>query len=161
MTMPLNGSTSPSFHMLSIGFSILTFPSSARATVKGERDMDSIPPTITIFDSLARIELAASMMAFMLEPHILLIVRAGIEAGIPLFRADWRAGCCPIPADRTLPMMTSSIILVSIPVCSRVALLAMAPKSTAGVLNRAPLNLPCAVLTPPTITTSRGYSIEN
>jgi len=23
------------------------------------------------------------------------------------------------------------------------------------------LNLPCAVLTPPTITTSRGYSIEN
>ncbi len=139
---------------------MLIFPSSALATVKGERDMDSIPPTITIFDSLARIAFAANIMAFILEPHILLIVSAGISAGIPALRAACRAGCCPIPACKTLPIITSSTISASTPVCSNVPLIAIAPRSTAGVLNNTPLNLPCAVRTPPTITTSRGYSME-
>ena len=104
--------------------------------------MDSIPPAITMFDSPARIELPANIMAFMLEPHILLIVSAGISLGIPPLMAACLAGCCPIPADRTLPIMTSSIIAGSTLVCSRVALITMAPKSTAEVLNNAPLNFP-------------------
>ena len=142
-----------------MGLSMLTFPSLPLGTVKGACDIDSIPPTIIISDSPERIEVAANIIAFILEPHILFIVSAGILSGMPAFKAAWRAGCCPMPADRTLPIMTSSTVSGSILVCSNVALIANAPKSTAEVSKRAPLNFPWAVLTPPTITTSLAYSI--
>ena len=82
------------------------------------------------------------MIAFILDPHILFTVRAGISAGMPAFSAAWRAGCCPIPAESTFPIITSSIRSASNPVFSKVAEIAIDPKSTAGTLNKAPLNLP-------------------
>ena len=142
ITIPFRGSINPSCIMLSIGVSILTFPSSALATVNGDWDIDSIPPAIIISDSPALIAFAASMIAFILDPHILLIVSAGISAGIPAFRAACLAGCCPIPADNTFPMITSSINSALIPVFSKVEEIAIAPRSTAGTLNKDPLNFP-------------------
>ena len=47
------------------------------------------------------------MMAFMPEPHILLMVVAGTPCGMPAPSAAWRAGAWPRPAGSTQPMMTS------------------------------------------------------
>ena len=82
------------------------------------------------------------MIAFILEPHILFTVSAGISSGIPALMADCLAGCCPIPADKTLPMITSSISSGSSSACFKVSFIAIAPKSTAEVLNKEPLNFP-------------------
>ena len=47
------------------------------------------------------------MMAFMPEPHILLMVVVGTPFGMPAPSAAWRAGAWPRPAGSTQPMMTS------------------------------------------------------
>ncbi len=51
----------------------------------------------------------ASMVAFIPEPHILLIVVQPVVKGKPAPSAAWRAGAWPRPAGSTQPMITSSI----------------------------------------------------
>ena len=41
-----------------------------------------------------------------LDPHTLLMLRAGTFMGMPAATAAWRAGIWPAPAVRTCPMMT-------------------------------------------------------
>ena len=67
------------------------------------------------------------MTAFKPEPHILLIVRQSTLLGSPANNAACRAGAWPRPAERTLPMITSSTTLTSIPVSSNIAFMATAP----------------------------------
>ena len=57
----------------------------------------------------ARIWSAASITAFMPEPHILLTVVAGTLSAMPAPTAACRAGAWPRPAGSTQPKITSSI----------------------------------------------------
>jgi hypothetical protein len=54
--------------------------------------IDSSPPATAIDTSPARIWSAAIMMAFMPEPHILLMVVVGTPLGMAAPSAAWRAG---------------------------------------------------------------------
>src|SRR5580704_68694 len=63
----------------------------------------------------------------MAEPHILFTVVAGVLKGMPAPKAAWRAGACPSPADRTHPMMTSSMSPAGILESASAALRAAAP----------------------------------
>ena len=48
------------------------------------------------------------------------------------------AGACPIPADKTFPMMTSFIWDLSVPVSSTTALIAIAPSFGANTDDKLP-----------------------
>src|SRR5262249_1917873 len=71
-------------------------------------DMDSMPPLTTMSASPSRIVLAPNTTAWSPEPQTLLTVVVGTVSGILAFSDACRAGACPMPADRTLPMNTSS-----------------------------------------------------
>ena len=115
-------------------------------------DMDSIPPATTALTSPARTACAASITALSPDPQTLLMVMAGTVAGIPAPMAAWRAGACPSAATTTLPMMTSSIVLTSMPERSTAARMATAPNSGADRGPRPPRKRPMGVRAPSTIT---------
>ena len=89
--------------------------------------MDSSPPATASATSPARIWSAAIMMAFMPEPHILLMVVVGTPVGMPAPSAAWRAGAWPSPAGSTQPMMTSCTSAPDTPPASSAPLMAAAP----------------------------------
>ena len=65
--------------------------------------MLSMPPATTTSTSPSRSPSAASITAFMPEPHTLLRVVQGTLSGSPALSAACRAGACPTPALSTLP----------------------------------------------------------
>ena len=71
------------------------------------------------------------MIAFMPEPHILLIVVVGTEVGIPAPSAAWRAGAWPRLAGSTQPMITSCTSLGCMPESLSAAPIATLPSSVA------------------------------
>src|SRR6516225_9570113 len=91
------------------------------------------------------------MTAFRPEPHTLLIVVAPTELGTPALIAACRAGFCPIPADTTFPISTSSTSAGATPAFWSAALMHTAPKAGAGTLASAPPSEPIGVRTPETI----------
>ena len=93
--------------------------------------MLSMPPAITTCALPARSRSVASMVAFIPDPHTLLIVVAPHESGSPPRRAACRAGACLTPALTTLPTMTSSTASASIPLRSTAARSACAPSAGA------------------------------
>src|SRR5258706_4089365 len=101
--------------------------------------IDSMPPETTIVAWPEEISSAAIIVAFMPEPHILLMVVAGVALSRPAPSAACRAGAWPCPAWSTLPKIRSSTSLGFTPACSMAALMATAPSCEAVT----ELNLPC------------------
>src|SRR3972149_7406500 len=116
--------------------------------------IDSIPPATTTSNSSVATAWAASITAFSPEPHILLIVIAPAETGIPAKMPACRAGACPTPAGRTFPMMTCSPSSLPTPLRDTASAMAIAPSFGAGMSANEPRKLPAAVLAAPVMTAS-------
>src|SRR5258706_4305543 len=101
--------------------------------------IDSMPPATTIVAWPEESSSAAIIVAFMPEPHILLMVVAGVALSRPAASAACRAGAWPWPAWSTLPTIRSSTSLGFTLACSIAALMANAPSCDAVT----ELNLPC------------------
>ena len=69
--------------------------------------MLSIPPATMVSASSSATACAASMTDFKPDPHTLFTVKHSTDFGKPAKTAACRAGACPTPAGRTLPMITS------------------------------------------------------
>ena len=113
--------------------------------------MLSIPPATTRPESPRRIAWSASMTALSPEPQTLLTVVAPTDVGSPAKIAACRAGFWPIPAETTLPMMTSSTRSPGTPDRARSALMQVAPSCGAATEASAPPRAPIGVRTPATI----------
>ena len=72
------------------------------------------------------------MSAFIPEPHILLIVVAGTEFGMPAPNAACRAGAWPRFAGSTQPMITSCTSLAASPESLSAAAIAIAAELDGG-----------------------------
>ena len=106
-----------------------------------------MPPATTISDSPSATACAARPTAFKPEPQTLLMVIAATRGSSPPRSAACRAGFCPSPACTTLPMMTSSTCLGSIPARRTTSATTFAPSSVAGSGESPPMNFPIAVRT--------------
>src|SRR5258706_1805296 len=95
---------------------------------------------------------ASIIAAFMPEPHILLMVVAGVALSRPAPSAACRAGAWPWPAPRTLPKMRSSTSVGFTPACSIAALMATAPSCEAVTEPNLPCMEPIGVRLAPTMT---------
>ena len=73
----------------------------------GAFDMLSKPPVATTSECPSAIDCDPNITDFKPEEQTLLIVVHVTPWSSPAFMAACRAGACPIPADRTLPRMTS------------------------------------------------------
>src|ERR1700691_2913874 len=93
----------------------------------------------------------------MAEPHILLTVVAGVPGGNPAPSAACRAGAWPIPADRTQPMMTSSICPPATPESASAALMAAEPSCGAVTVKKALGRPPPGGRRPAKITTGSDF----
>ena len=100
--------------------------------------MLSMPPATTIAPEPAAIRSWANIAAFMPEPHILLMVVQPTWSGMPAPMAAWRAGAWPWPAERMLPMITSSTSRASTPARESAASIAAEPSSGARASFSAP-----------------------
>ncbi len=96
--------------------------------------MDSMPPASATFTSPLRIWSKAYMVAFMAEPHILLMVVTGTPSDRPALSTACRPGAWPWPAGSTQPMCASSICAPSTPASATTAAIAAAPRSEADRL---------------------------
>src|SRR6266852_577333 len=114
--------------------------------------IDSMPPATTIVAWPEVSSSAAIIAAFMPEPHILLMVVAGVDLSRPAPSAAWRAGACPWPAPRTLPKMRSSTSVGFTPACSMAALMAADPSCDAVTEPNLPCMEPMGVRLAPTMT---------
>ena len=132
----------------------MRWPSREPGSTCGAMLMLSCPPAMTISESPSRIACAASITAFRPEPQTLLMVIAGTPLGSPDLITDWRAGFCPAPACSTWPRITSLICSPDSLARLSSSTITAAPSSGAGVLAKAPPNLPTAVRVAATITIS-------
>ena len=111
----------------------------------GALDMDSMPPATATSYSPAWMALPASMTARMPEPQTLWTVTHGTVFGMPAPSEACRAGAWPMPAWRTLPMMTCSTSSGATPARSRAARMAAEPSAGAGREESLPRNEPTGV----------------
>src|SRR5690606_32232952 len=116
--------------------------------------IDSMPPATTTPADPALMMSWASMMAFMPEPHTLLMVVAPASSWMPAAREAWRAGAWPRPAGSTQPMITSSTWPPSTPAWASAPWIAAAPRVGVGTPVNWPSMEPMAVRLAPTMTTS-------
>src|SRR5690348_13904007 len=123
------------------------------ATMCGALVMDSMPPATTMLAEPALIRSCPSMIAFMPEPHTLLMVVQPVETGRPAPSAAWRAGAWPRFAGSTQPMKTSETSVGAIPDCCNAARMVVAPSVGVGTPVNWPRKEPIAVRLAPTITT--------
>src|SRR5882672_62857 len=123
----------------------MRYPERAFDSRYGAFDIDSSPPATTTSTSPARIWSAASMIAFIPEPHILLIVVVGTEVGRPAPSAACRAGAWPRFAGSTQPMTTSLTASGASPESLSAAVIAAVPSSVALTELNAPRNAPIGV----------------
>ena len=120
--------------------------------------MLSMPPATITELVPARSRSCASMAAFMPEPHILFTVVQPTASGRPAPMLAWRAGACPWPAARTLPMITSSMSSGAMPARSTAARIAAAPSCGAEAPASSPRNAPIGVRAADTIAISFDIS---
>src|SRR5688572_16272847 len=113
-----------------------------------------MPPATTTLDEPALIASCACMIAFMPDPHTLLMVVQPVEAGRPAPSDACRAGAWPRPAGSTQPMITSSTWSAATPACSSAPVMAAAPSAGVGTPVNWPRKEPMAVRLAPTMTTS-------
>src|SRR4051794_14584817 len=115
--------------------------------------MLSMPPDSTIFAEPALMMSCASMVAFMPEPHTLLMVVAPVASGSFAPRAACLAGAWPCPAGSTQPMNTSSMRSGVSFARSTAAPITWLPRLWALNGERSPWNLPRGVLAAERMTT--------
>src|SRR5688500_7306558 len=94
------------------------------------------------------------MIAFMPEPHILLMVVAGTFFGMPAPSAAWRAGAWPSPADSTQPITTSWTSAAATFAAASAPWMAAAPSCGAVAGESTPWNAPMGVRRAAAMTTS-------
>src|SRR6185436_4303092 len=114
--------------------------------------IDSMPPATTTVAEPALIRSWPSMIAFMPDPHTLLIVVQPTDFGMPAASEAWRAGAWPRLAGSTQPMMTSETSAPATPDCSSAALIAVAPSVVVGTPVNWPSMEPIAVRLAPAMT---------
>src|SRR5262245_27024006 len=114
-----------------------------------------MPPATTTSVSPVAMPCAASITAFRPEPQTLLIMSAPTLGGRPARMAACRAGAWPTPAERTLPMMTSSTWSGARPARATASFTTIAPSCGAVKPLRLPRNLPVGVRTAERMTASR------
>src|SRR5690348_5086061 len=124
------------------------------ATMCGALVIDSMPPATTTAAEPALIRSWPSMIAFMPEPHTLLMVVQPTAGGRPAPSEAWRAGAWPRLAVSTQPMMTSLTSAGDTPDCSSAAPIAVAPRVGVGTPVNWPRKEPMAVRLAPAMTTS-------
>ena len=115
--------------------------------------IDSMPPATTTVAEPALIRSLPSMIAFMPEPHTLLIVVQPVPAGRSAPSDAWRAGAWPRLAGSTQPMITSLTSAGATPDWPSAARMAVAPSSGVGTPVNWPRKEPMAVRLAPTMTT--------
>jgi hypothetical protein len=114
--------------------------------------MLSIPPATMMSLLPTAIRSWASIVAFIAEPHILLIVVQPASQGMPAPWAAWRAGAWPWPAGSTQPMMTSSTSVRLAPDPASAPRTATAPSAGAATSFRLPCRPPIGVRAAPVMT---------
>src|SRR5690348_16766867 len=124
------------------------------ATMCGALVIDSMPPATTTAAEPALIRSCPSMIAFMPEPHTLLMVVQPTAGGRPAPSDAWRAGAWPRLAVSTQPMITSLTSDGATPDCSSAARIAVAPSVGVGTPVNWPRKEPMAVRLAPAMTTS-------
>ena len=110
--------------------------------------IDSTPPARIISASSFKILIAAETKASMPEAQFLCTVKAGIFSGNPAFKAITRAILAASAGCATLPIITSSIVLMSTPERIATSLTILAPKSCAVKFFITPPALPIGDLKP-------------
>src|SRR5690242_371647 len=123
-------------------------------TMCGALVIDSMPPATTTAAEPALIRSCPSMIAFMPEPHTLLMVVQPTAGGRPAPSEAWRAGAWPRLAVSTQPMITSLTSAGATPDCSSAARIAVAPRVGEGTPVNWPRKEPMAVRLAPAMTTS-------
>src|ERR1700754_3795017 len=121
-------------------------------TMCGALVIDSMPPATMTFAEPALMRSCASMIAFMPDPHTLLMVVQPVAFGNPAASAAWRAGAWPRLAGSTQPMMTSETSSAFTPDWSSAALMAVAPSVVVGTPVNWPSMEPMAVRLAPAMT---------
>src|SRR6266852_5144804 len=116
--------------------------------------MLSMPPVTTTVASPARMSSAARLTALSEDAHTLFTVRAGTLVGKPAFRAAWRAGIWPMPAVRTVPMITWWTCAPSTLARWSTSRMTVPPSSGAVREERPPPSLPNGVRAAATMTTA-------
>ena len=106
----------------------------------------SIPPDITNDEFPRRIDSSDSITAFNPDPQTLLIVKHSVLYGKSAPRAACLAGAWPKFADKTLPIVTDSILFLSRLFLVTNSLITHAPKSVAFMELKDPWKAPIAVL---------------
>ena len=132
----------------------IRYPVRARSSRYGAFDIDSIPPATATSYSPARIAFDTSMTARIPDPQTLETVTHGTELGIPAPSDACRAGACPTPAERTLPITTCSMSPGATPALSSAARIAADPRAGAGRDESFPRNEPTGVRAADRMTTS-------
>lgn len=107
--------------------------------------MDSMPPASMISLTPSCRDWVAKVMAFMPEAQTLLMVVASVVSGHPAPRATCLAGAWPNPAERTLPINTSSMSLGERPDRSMAARAATVPRAGVVALAKEPRKDPTGV----------------
>ena len=100
--------------------------------------MLSMPPATTMPVDPARIASVPCITAFMPDPQTLETVVQGTDTGNPAPSAACRAGACPNPAGRTLPIRTSPTFSAANPAFASAAEIATDPSSVAATPLKAP-----------------------
>src|SRR5579875_1632819 len=116
--------------------------------------IDSMPPATTTAAEPALIRSWPSMIAFMPEPHTLLMVVQPVATGRPAASEAWRAGAWPRLAGSTQPISTSLTSAGATPDCCSAAAIAAAPRVGVGTPVYWPRKEPMAVRLAPAMTTS-------
>src|ERR1700722_1241446 len=129
-------------------------PSREPCSTCGAPLMFSWPPAMTMSASPHLIACAARCVALSPLPQTLPIVMPGTLSGRPARFSACRAGFWPTPAVSTCPKITSEICSGCSWDRTSSARMIWAPKSAAGTLPMAPLNLPTADRTAAVMTTS-------
>ena len=100
--------------------------------------MLSMPPEITILLLPDNILSYPIIIAFIPDPHILLIVVAPTFTGIFAPMLTCLAGACPKPAGKTQPIITSSIWLGESLVSCKFSFTTELPNSVALIFDKLP-----------------------
>lgn len=161
MWIAWNGSCSAPSIMSTSPASPMREPQRAAGARYGARLMLSAPPPMATSTSPSRMVCAALTTACRPEPHRRLTLNAGVSAGTPPSRA----------ATRDRYMSRGSVLMTwpnttwptsSPPTCARASAsrTTRAPSSHGATSFRLPPNVPTAVRTPLTTTTSRAIAVS-
>ena len=161
MCVPSNGSVSAPTIMSTILLSPMRAPQRAARLAYGPRLMFSAPPPMATSQSPSRMACAAETMACRPEPHSRLTFIATVSLGQPPLMVATRDRYMSLGSVLTTwPNTTCPTSLPSRPARAIDSRTTSAARSVVGTSFRAPPNVPMAVRTALTTTTSRDMMIS-